>query len=195
VSPIESGELGGFNNLRTLLKSVCLRRTRDILLFPEQEEIIYELELSPIEKEMYHSISESSKQAIDDVVSGRKTMEAYNGILQAIMQLRLLCNHGTFDHMVRKSGVMGSLDLDETLASLQQTDDAICTICSCDVTSVNNPEGLMEYCRPLPKTEVNHTSIPIYSTPDRQQSYPNYWKMSVDSDILLKGSFKISPKN
>jgi NAD-dependent SIR2 family protein deacetylase len=90
---------------------------------------------------MYHSIAESSKQAIDDVVSGHKAMEAYNGILQAIMQLRSLCNHGTFDYMVRKSGVMDLPDPEEALAALQQTDDAICAICSCDVTSVNNPEG------------------------------------------------------
>jgi len=141
VSPIESGKAGGFNNLRTLLKSICLRRTRDLLHFPEPEEVIYELELSPVEKEMYHSIAESSKQAIDDVVSGRKAMEAYNGILQVIMQLRSLCNHGTFDYMIRKSDVMDLPDPEETLASLQQTDDAICAICSCDVTSVNNPEG------------------------------------------------------
>jgi hypothetical protein len=44
---------------------------------------------------MYHSTAEALKQAIDDAVCGRKAMEAYSGILQTIMELRSLCNHGT----------------------------------------------------------------------------------------------------
>lgn len=40
-----------------------------------------------------------------------------------------------------ESGVMDLSDPGEALAALQQTDNAICAICSCDVTSVNNPEG------------------------------------------------------
>ena len=138
VKPIEANDGIGFKNLRNILKSICLRRTKDLLHLPEPEEITYELELSPVEREMYYSIGESSKQAIDDVVSGRKNMEAYNGILQAIMQLRLLCNHGTFEEIFQRTRVAGIPDPDEALALLEEKDDAICTICSSDVTSVNN---------------------------------------------------------
>lgn len=138
VKPIEAGDGIGFKNLRNILKSICLRRIKDLLHLPEPEEITYELELSPVEREMYYSIGESSKQAIDDVVSGRKNMEAYNGILQAIMQLRLLCNHGTFEEIFQRTRVAGIPDPDEALALLEEKDDAICTICSSDITSVSN---------------------------------------------------------
>lgn len=141
ANPIESGKAIGFTNLRTLLKSVCLRRTKDLLQLPKVEEITYELELSPQEKKIYRRIGESSKQLIDDVVSGRKTMDAYNIVLQAIVQLRLLCNHGTFGQTTRQSEATERLNLDESLALLQQTDEAICAICSCDVTSLND-QGL-----------------------------------------------------
>lgn len=142
VKPIESGTAGGFDNLRTLLKSICLRRTKDLLNFPRLEEINHKLELSSAEKEMYHNIAEVSKQTIDDIISGRKAIEEYSGILQTIMRLRLLCNHGTFDNMFQKSGITDIPDSEETLGLLQQADNAICAICSCDITSVNNPEGL-----------------------------------------------------
>ena len=138
VKPIEAGDGIGFKNLRNILKSICLRRTKDLLHLPEPEKITYELELSPVEREMYRSIGESSKQVIDDVVSGRKNMEAYNGILQAIMQLRLLCNHGTFEEVFQRTRDAGMPDPDEALALLEEKDDAICTVCSSDVTSVND---------------------------------------------------------
>jgi SWI/SNF-related matrix-associated actin-dependent regulator of chromatin subfamily A3 len=105
VKPIESGKPDGLDNLYTLLKLICLRRTNKILDFPSPEEINYELELLSEEKEMYYNISESSKKTVDDIISGRQAIEGYSGIFQTIIRLRLLCNHSTFDSIYRSSGM------------------------------------------------------------------------------------------
>ena len=134
MKPIEDGRAVGFNKLRLLLKSVCLRRTKHLLHLPEPNEVYYELELSSEEKALYHEIGENSKRAINEVVSGRKEAVAFGGILQCIGQLRMLCNHGTIDAVSRQSP---SSDFSEDFALLQETRSAICISCSKDIHSVD----------------------------------------------------------
>ncbi|KAL1967714.1 hypothetical protein VTN77DRAFT_2971 [Rasamsonia byssochlamydoides] len=57
VRLIESGKAIGFTNLRALLKSICLRRTKALLHLSEPEIVEYVLELSPEEDEQYRRIS------------------------------------------------------------------------------------------------------------------------------------------
>jgi SWI/SNF-related matrix-associated actin-dependent regulator of chromatin subfamily A3 len=102
VRPIESGDPTGFLNLRLLLGSVSLRRSKDILHLPESELIEYKLDLSPAEDMEYHRIGELSRQVIDDVISGSEPANASRGILEAILQLRILCNHGTFEQLSKQ---------------------------------------------------------------------------------------------
>ena len=127
VLPIEAGSSRGFENLRTLLKCICIRRTKDLLRLPDHQVVQYELQLSPAEKSRYSQILASHKKAIDDTVCGRKPSEAYRTIFQALLKLRMLCNHGTFqtdDH----DGT------DKTLAILQEG-TASCAYCSEDIIS------------------------------------------------------------
>lgn len=139
INLIESGDRTGFENLRHLLKFICLRRTSGILGLPKPTTNSYFLELSDIENQAYSSAGEAYRQEIDKAVSGRHHSKAYSGILQAILGLRLLCNHGT--HCDISQGLNGALpsDPDEAIALLQQSDDAVCTYCSCDVSSVGKP--------------------------------------------------------
>ena len=122
-----------------MLKFICLRRTSGILGLPKPTMNSYFLELSDIENQAYSSAGEAYRQEIDKAVSGRHHSKAYTGILQAILGLRLLCNHGT--HRDISQGLNGALpsDPDEAIALLQQSDDAVCTYCSCDVSSVGKP--------------------------------------------------------
>lgn len=142
INPIESNDRTGFENLRHLLEFICLRRTSDILGLPKPTTNTYFLELSAIESEEYSSVGETCRQEIDKAVSGRHHSKAYSGILQAILALRLLCNHGTHgDFFQSLDGSLPS-DPDEAISLLQQSDNAVCTYCSCDVASVGEPNDL-----------------------------------------------------
>ena len=103
-----------------------------------------------MESQEYSSIGEAFRQEIDKAVSGRHHSKAYSGILQAILALRLQCNHGTHGDIFQSlNGALPS-DPDEALSLLQQSDDAVCTYCSCDVASVGKPNdsssGILTVC-------------------------------------------------
>jgi SWI/SNF-related matrix-associated actin-dependent regulator of chromatin subfamily A3 len=98
-------------------------------------------------------------------------MEAYNGILQALLRLRLLCNHGTYELHSREYGATLSSDPEEALTLLQQSDNASCAYCSCDVAVVgepNNPQSaeftvcshlLCNECLPQYEADLKETKV------------------------------------
>lgn len=131
MRPIEAGTSLGFENLRTLLKAICIRRTRNLLHLPKTRTVEYKLHLSTSEHSRYLQIGDSHRQAIDDAVCGRKPAEAYRTILQALLKLRMLCNHGTLQPNDATSVTDGA---DETLALLQDG-SAICAYCGKDIVS------------------------------------------------------------
>jgi SWI/SNF-related matrix-associated actin-dependent regulator of chromatin subfamily A3 len=148
--PIESEDRGDFSNLRSLLNSICLRRTNDILELPKPVTLLHQLELSRVEDEEYANIGETYRQEIGKAFSGHKTSEAYCGILRAILHLRLLCNHGTYNASSQDYNGELPPDPDEAITLLQQSDSAICAYCSCDITSIgkhDDPEsGTLTVC-------------------------------------------------
>jgi SWI/SNF-related matrix-associated actin-dependent regulator of chromatin subfamily A3 len=83
------------------------------------------------------------RKEVDRAVSGFKSVEAYNGILQALLRLRLLCNQGTFEHYSQEYGNALLPDPEETLTLLQLNDDACCTYCSCDVAVIGGPNSIL----------------------------------------------------
>jgi hypothetical protein len=110
-----------------VLKRICIRRTKDLLRLPDHQVVQYELQLSPAEKSRYSQILACHKKAIDDTVCGRKPSEAYRTIFQALLKLRMLCNHGSFQ-MDDQDGA------EKTLAILQEG-TASCAYCREDVIS------------------------------------------------------------
>ncbi|EPE30717.1 P-loop containing nucleoside triphosphate hydrolase [Glarea lozoyensis ATCC 20868] len=139
ISPIETGNACGFLRLRLLLKSLCLRRTNERLQLPEPIIHVCRLNLASAEDAAYTLIGDTYRQEIDKAVSGQKTVEAYNSILQALLRLRLLCNHGTYQHLSQTFGVALPSDTEEALMFLQQSDNACCAYCSCDITVIGKP--------------------------------------------------------
>lgn len=80
ANPIEQGDDQAVSKLRSLLKCICLRRTRDLLHLPEPNQQVQHLELSAEEREEYRNIAAIHKQAIDDAVSGNNAGQAYQGL-------------------------------------------------------------------------------------------------------------------
>jgi SWI/SNF-related matrix-associated actin-dependent regulator of chromatin subfamily A3 len=130
TGPLKTGSPRGIQNLRTLLSTVCLRRTTNVLHdLPEIVEEIRVLDLSPQERTQYSSISEAAREDLDALVSSGGASNVYQCILKAILSLRLLCNHGT-------SGVQtldwreSSFDTSEVESQLWPTQQASDTKCS-----------------------------------------------------------------
>ncbi|CAI6100801.1 unnamed protein product [Clonostachys chloroleuca] len=83
------------DRLVMLLEAFCLRRTKDVLELPNLRQDIRWLDLSPEERIQYDStqriLMRSIKQRVGETEKGSKF-----GLFQANLQLRILCNHGTY---------------------------------------------------------------------------------------------------
>jgi hypothetical protein len=171
ISPIESGSPHGFLRLRLLLKSLCLRRTNELLQLSMPATRVYRLDLACVEDAAYAHVGEMYRQAIDRAVSGQKPAEGYNCILQALLRLRLLCNHGIYEYGSREFGAASSSEPEEALELLRQSDNASCAYCSCDVAVIgksNDPQSaeftvcphlLCCECLPQYEADVKETRV------------------------------------
>jgi SWI/SNF-related matrix-associated actin-dependent regulator of chromatin subfamily A3 len=128
-----------FKNLRLLLGSICLRRSKTILpLFGLKMEE-RRPEFSTQEREEYRQLELKCRRAIDLAVSGHNTKETHQSVIEALLRLRLFCNNGSTEESDKPSSF--SRDTDEALSMLQQSGEAVCKYCSCDVLSMGGSDG------------------------------------------------------
>lgn len=125
-----------FEALRTLLASICLRRTRELINLPEPVKETRILELTGLEREQYNTIIFDSKRVIQMAVSRRGNRKVNTAVLQSLLRLRLFCNHGVMTHD-QFSQVLPT-DPDEILSFLQQKDEALCVYCSNIIYAIND---------------------------------------------------------
>lgn len=139
-----------FESLRLLLCSICLRRNKAVLPLSESTEHVYELEFLLSEREEYNRLGHACKEAIDMAVSGHKTKEAHQTVLETLLRLRLFCNNGSF-FGASSSGF--PTDFEEAGSLLQQNGEAICHYCSCDILSFSGSDdpsfGCLTQCHRL----------------------------------------------
>lgn len=154
IRPIELEQGDYLRNIRLLLDSMCLRRTKGLLNLPEPIERLLWVQLSPEEDQMYTRIGDQARIEIENAICGRKTTKAYSTALQILLQLRLLCNVGTYERSPsKKSKLKGSSDPVKIFQSLQQVNQANCAFCSGNVHSLGiseNPDSAyLTNCRHL----------------------------------------------
>ncbi|KAF7554933.1 hypothetical protein G7Z17_g2554 [Cylindrodendrum hubeiense] len=94
VAPFEQQDPVAKERLVMLYDSLVLRRTKDILSLPGQEERIRKLQLSPAERLQYKKTTDILNRYIRQQV-GEHEVKSKFGLFQAHLQLRILCNHGT----------------------------------------------------------------------------------------------------
>ncbi|KAM0802320.1 SNF2 family N-terminal domain-containing protein [Usnea florida] len=128
--PLLTDAKNGDQNLRLLLKSMCLRRTRILLDLPNTADQIIPLSFSKEERSTYSQTIEDTKRKIDDCVSSRSISKAYGGIFQAILRLRLICNNGTYQLANSRS------KLQDDCAEDRYVEDGklACQFCSCEIS-------------------------------------------------------------
>ncbi|KAH7087773.1 SNF2 family N-terminal domain-containing protein [Paraphoma chrysanthemicola] len=96
--PFEEGERRrklAVQRFTRLLDSMCLRRTKDVLHLPDQRNIIRSITLCAEEREQYDQTRKTMMRAIKHqhgVLDQKSTL----GLFQVQLQLRIICNHGTW---------------------------------------------------------------------------------------------------
>lgn len=130
IGPTSSQRRERFKNLQTLLQTICIRRTRDILGLPETVPAKRLLSLSERERSEYDTLLQRFRIEIQKAVSGRRSNVSATA-LQSIHELRLFCNNGP-----RRAGRDVESD-DELLSFLQQSDKNVCANCSNPIYSID----------------------------------------------------------
>ncbi|KAH9212709.1 SNF2 family N-terminal domain-containing protein [Leptodontidium sp. 2 PMI_412] len=98
--PMAKGTREGVQNLRMLLDSICLRRTNRLLSLPRVVRKDRFVNFSPTERELYIKTQSDMIAAIKQHDSRDRNSKDYFGVFQLQLQLRRLCNHGTFQKSV-----------------------------------------------------------------------------------------------
>ncbi|KAF6828597.1 DNA repair and recombination protein rad5c [Colletotrichum musicola] len=112
-----------------LLDSLCLRRTKDLIKLAGLHEEIKELTFSPEERRQYEKTKKilirTIKQRVGEVEKSSKF-----GLFQANLQMRILCNHGTYQKPFSWHRRAYRLDEREAVVSaMGQNVEIVCTGC------------------------------------------------------------------
>ncbi|KAF8441249.1 SNF2 family N-terminal domain-containing protein [Terfezia claveryi] len=98
---LRSDDTVGIRNLRLLLTTYCLRRQQSLLpqfIKENQDEIIRMVEFHADERQNYENLKTECNKTIKYAVCKKNVHgQAYFTVLQAILRLRLFCNHGLVD--------------------------------------------------------------------------------------------------
>lgn len=143
VTPLVKNSGTGLENLRILLDSVCLRRTKKLLELPGINVIDRPLELSETEKVQYDATQSEMVKAVKLQDSQARNTKGYFGIFQLQLQLRRLCNHGTFQRPFSHTSEEDISFDQEAFAHLHKTGKAKCTSFQVSITGLN---GIEEQC-------------------------------------------------
>ena len=154
-----------------------MRRTRILLELPSAEDQTVILSLSTQERTVYSRIIEDAKRRIDDCISSRSVAKAYNGIFQAILRLRLLCNNGTQQICDSRSGVQGGRAEIEYL----EGGKLACLFCSCEIFVSDGQDDISPSASPRNSPQLlcptclspNDIDMPRYQERPRKQGPTN----------------------
>ena len=138
IAPMHQGGSQGTENLRLLLDSVCLRRTKRLLQLPDVIYLNRTVEFSAAEKHLYDVTQREMISAVKKHDSEARNKKGYFGIFQLQLQLRRLCNHGTWQKPFSETpSGDAQFDPEEALALLRKDGDAKCTYCNVGVSKIN----------------------------------------------------------
>ena len=138
VAPLMKGSDQGLENIRMLLESICLRRTKKLLNLPDVFDSDRLVEFSDAEKLQYRATQTEMINTVRQYDSQARNEKGYFGIFQLQLQLRRLCNHGTFQRQVSQTLENDLLfDPEEALQLLRTKNAAKCTYCNVKITGLS----------------------------------------------------------
>lgn len=138
ISPVMKAEDHGIENIRDLLDSICLRRTKKLLNLPQT---IYEdrrIDFSPAEKAYYGAIQTEMIATVKKNESqGRKTKDFF-GMFQLHLQLRRICNHGTFHKGLLSAAEDRQFEPGQAFENLKKQRLAKCEYCKMKIAGLDD---------------------------------------------------------
>lgn len=99
--------------------------------------IHYNIQLSDSEKQRYRNLEDHHRRKIIESVSSQSNQKFRHTMLQAILNLRICCNQGTYMTMPLDSQQHEHMDPDEALTLLEEKSEAVCAQCSSEVPLIN----------------------------------------------------------
>ncbi|EAQ87602.1 hypothetical protein CHGG_04221 [Chaetomium globosum CBS 148.51] len=116
------------NRLVMLLEALCLRRTKDAVQLPGLRQRMRTLEFSPAEREQYENTKKTLARTIRQRAGGAEKSSKF-GLFQANLQMRLLCNHGTFQKPFSWHSRSPLDEREVVVSALGQTGEITCSVC------------------------------------------------------------------
>lgn len=130
VLPFEEDIASAPKNFAFLLDCVCLRRSQDLLHLPQVTETYHYITLSEDERRHYDKTLVSMANYIKEKASKAPEKRDPFGVFQAQLQLRLLCNHGTFQKPFSRRNVLHrKVEREDFLNSLGKNAEITCSVC------------------------------------------------------------------
>jgi SNF2 family DNA or RNA helicase len=114
----------------------------NLLDLPKPRAINHLVTFSPPELERHAALLRHSRRCLSASVSGLQNVQSKHTVLQAILQLRIFCNQGTFMPDLQDGNDEALLDPDEALTLLQEDGQATCASCSLEILVINQGRDL-----------------------------------------------------
>jgi len=156
TDPLFSDDEDPFRNLRVLLRSICLRRTKQSQSKLTAKYKTVTLSLSTEERLQYDQILEQAKMDMDILVSTSSPIQRYTKLFTFILRLRMFCDTGLFGKDNNSS--LCTLDMlrAQTPISSEVLSNLTCELCQRE-ESLDLMKGL-SFCtacsRPLMDSDV-----------------------------------------
>ncbi|NXG10598.1 HLTF factor, partial [Sakesphorus luctuosus] len=161
--PVTKGDPGGLRRLRSLMRSITLRRSKTsrvkgkpILELPERKVLIQYVTLTEEERQIYQSVKNEGKATISRFFSEGNVLDHYADVLGVLLRLRQICCH---PHLCMNTSSSFSADnktpeeLRETLVSkmklvLSSGSDEECAVCLESLTLPVITHCAHVFCKP-----------------------------------------------
>ena len=120
-----------WENLRKLLSTICLRRTKSLLKCFAYKEEKRQPDFTPEEFRQYKTLEAAVNGAVKAAIGTHSNKITHHRVMEALLRLRMFCNNGV---TIRNTWHLA----DEVLSLLQQNGTAICGFCFCDILMVHD---------------------------------------------------------
>jgi SWI/SNF-related matrix-associated actin-dependent regulator of chromatin subfamily A3 len=141
ITPLLKGKDQGSNSLRILLDSICLRRTKKLLNLPDSFDEDRRIDFTSPEEKFYKQTHAELIATVKQHESQTRNKKDFFGMFQLQLQLRRLCNHGTFQKTQSKALAEDiQFEPEQAFELLHEKKMAKCTYCSVAVRGIKGIE-------------------------------------------------------
>jgi len=150
VDPFNENITAAARNFAFLLDCVCLRRSQDLLHLPNIAQKYHYITLTQDERRQYDETTDAMAKFIREKAGRNPERRDPFGIFQAQLQLRLLCNHGTFQKPsgTRRSRRDRKAEREDFLYSLGSSAEITCSVCGIPIPVFDVMGGSDSYSHP-----------------------------------------------